>query len=362
MRRLRVLIVDDSVVMRRMISDMVLSDPSLEVAGIAHHGRIALAKIEQVSPDLVTLDLDMPEMDGLETLARIRADHPDLPVIMVSALTERGTQKTLDALAMGATDYVTKPSNLLPNPASAAEVREELLGKIKSLGQAHLSRGSGRGRKHGAVPEEPAHGRVEIVVIGVSTGGPNALMRLLPEMPAGFPVPLVVVQHMPPLFTRFLAERLEKVCTLRVREAVHGDKVEPGTIWIAPGDHHLEMERTERGVFVRLNQGPLENSCRPAIDPTFRSAVECFGSRVLGVIMTGMGHDGLQGARCVCDSGGQILAQDEKTSVVWGMPRFVVEEGLHDEVLPLDQLAAGIRQRVAVGRPGLGEVHAEARP
>jgi two-component system chemotaxis response regulator CheB len=145
MRRLRVLIVDDSVVMRRMISDMVLSDPSLEVAGIAHHGRIALAKIEQVSPDLVTLDLDMPEMDGLETLARIRADHPDLPVIMVSALTERGTQKTLDALAMGATDYVTKPSNLLPNPASAAEVREELLGKIKSLGQAHLSRGSGRG-------------------------------------------------------------------------------------------------------------------------------------------------------------------------------------------------------------------------
>jgi len=356
MRRLRVLIVDDSVVVRRMISDMILSDPSLEVAGIAHHGHIALAKIQQVSPDLVTLDLDMPEMDGLETLARIRAEHPDLPIIMVSALTERGTKLTLDALAMGASDYVTKPSSTLPNPSSVTEVREELLGKIKSLGMAQLSRNSGKRRRHAPTAEETVRSRVEIVVIGVSTGGPNALMRLLPEIPADFPVPLVVVQHMPPLFTRFLAERLEKVCVLRVREAAHGDKIEPGTIWIAPGDHHLEMERTATGVFVRLNQGPLENSCRPAVDPTFRSAVDCFGSRVLGIIMTGMGHDGLQGARCIYDSGGKILAQDEKTSVVWGMPRFVVEEGLPDEVVPLDQLAASIRQHVAVGRPPVGEL------
>jgi len=359
MRRLRVLIVDDSVVMRRMISDMVQSDPALEVAGIAHHGYIALAKIAQISPDIVTLDLDMPEMDGLETLARLRAEHPDLPVIIVSALTERGTQLTLDALAMGASDYVTKPSGVMPNAASVAEVRAELLGKIKSLGAAHLSRSPGRSRKHAVPAEDSAHARVEIVVIGVSTGGPNALMQLLPAIPTDFPVPLVVVQHMPPMFTRFLAERLEKVCSLKVREAAEGDKIEAGTIWIAPGDYHLEMVRTQRDVLVRLNQGPLENSCRPAVDPTFRSAVECYGSRVLGVIMTGMGHDGLQGSRCIYDGGGQILAQDEKTSVVWGMPRFVVEEGLPDEVLPLDRIAAGIRQRVSVGRPAPAEVHVE---
>jgi two-component system chemotaxis response regulator CheB len=359
MRRLRVLIVDDSVVMRRMISDMVQSDPALEVAGIAHHGYIALAKIAQVTPDIVTLDLDMPEMDGLETLTRLRAEYPDLPVIIVSALTERGTQMTLDALAMGASDYVTKPSSVMPNSSSVAEVREELIGKIKSLGAAHLSRSPGWAKKRVAVLDETAHSRVEIVVIGVSTGGPNALMQLLPDIPADFPVPLVVVQHMPPMFTRFLAERLTKVCKLKVREAAHGDKLEAGTIWIAPGDHHLEMERTSQEVLIRLNHGPLENSCRPAVDPTFRSAVECFGSRVLGVIMTGMGHDGLQGSRCIYDGGGQILAQDEKSSVVWGMPRFVVEEGLPDEVLPLDRLAAGIRKRVAAGRTPVDEYKAE---
>jgi two-component system chemotaxis response regulator CheB len=361
MRRLRVLIVDDSVVMRRMISDMVQSDPALEVAGIAHHGYIALAKIAQVTPDIVTLDLDMPEMDGMETLTRLRAEYPDLPVIIVSVLTERGTQLTLDALAMGASDYVTKPSGVMPNAASTAEVRHELISKIKSLGAAHLSRSPGWAKKRALPTDDTAHSRVEIVVIGVSTGGPNALMQLLPEIPADFPVPVVVVQHMPPLFTRFLAERLSKVCALQVREAAHGDKLTAGTIWIAPGDHHLEMERTKHDVIIRLNQGPLENSCRPAVDPTFRSAVECFGSRVLGVIMTGMGHDGLQGSRCIYDGGGQILAQDEKTSVVWGMPRFVVEEGLPDEVLPLDRIASAIRQRVAVGRETSKEIHAEAR-
>jgi two-component system chemotaxis response regulator CheB len=339
---------------------MIQSDPALEVAGIAHHGHIALAKIPQVSPDLVTLDLDMPEMDGLETLTRIRAEYPDLPVLIVSVLTERGTKMTLDALAMGATDYVTKPSGIVPHAASVTGVREELLAKIKSLGAAHLSRHYSRRTRPAAAQGEAARSRVEIVVIGVSTGGPNALMKVLPEIPADFAVPLVVVQHMPPLFTRFLAERLEKVCALQVKEAAHGDKLDPGTIWIAPGDHHLEMDRTDSGVVVRLHQGPLENSCRPAVDPTFRSAVECFGSRVLGVVMTGMGHDGLQGARCIYDGGGQILAQDEKTSVVWGMPRFVVEEGLPDEVLPLERLAAGIQQRVAIGRMAASELRAEA--
>jgi len=349
MRRLRVLIVDDSVVMRRMLSDMVQSDPALEVAGIAHHGHIALAKIPQVSPDLITLDLDMPEMNGLETLTRLRAEYPHLPVLIVSALTEQGTKLTLDALAMGASDYVTKPSSILPHSSNVAEVRDELIGKIKSLGAAHLSRNVGRG-KRSPHTDDDSRSRVEVVVIGVSTGGPNALMQMLPEIPENFPVPIVVVQHMPPMFTKFLAERLEKICHVHVKEAARGDRLEPGTIYIAPGDYHLEMDRTDHGVVIRLHQGPLENSCRPAVDPTFRSAVECFGSRVLGVVMTGMGHDGLQGARCIYDGGGQILAQDEKTSVVWGMPRFVVEEGLPDEVLPLDKLASGVIKRVMAGR------------
>jgi len=359
MRRLRVLIVDDSVVMRRMLSDMVQSDPALEVAGIAHHGLIALAKIPQLSPDLVTLDLDMPEMDGLETLKRIRVEFPNLPVLIVSALTEQGTKSTLDALSMGASDYVTKPSSISPNSSNAAEVREELIRKIKTIGAAHISRNAGRPKP--APSEDGARSRLEVVVVGVSTGGPNALMQILPEIPKTFPVPIVVVQHMPPMFTKFLAERLAKICQLHVKEAGQAEKVEPGTILIAPGDYHLEMHRVDRGVVTRLNQGPLENSCRPAVDPTFRSAVESYGSRVLGVIMTGMGHDGLQGARCIYDGGGQIIAQDEKTSIVWGMPRFVVEEGLPDEVLPLEKIASGIIRRVMVGRQASESARVEAK-
>jgi len=359
MRRLRVLIVDDSVVMRRLVSDMVQSDPALEVAGIAHHGRIALAKIPQIMPDIVTLDVDMPEMDGLETLTQIHAKYPGLPVIMVSGLTEAGAKLTLEALAMGAADYVMKPSGVGAHPCHAEQTRSELIGKIKALGTSKLSRQSAARTKAG--PED-GHSRVEIVVMGVSTGGPNALMQVLPGLSKDFPIPVLVVQHMPPLFTRFLAERLEKACSLRVREAVQGARLEPGTIWIAPGDFHMEVERRENGVTLRLHQGPPENSCRPSVDPAFRSAVEAYGSRVLGVVMTGMGHDGLQGARCIVDAGGQILAQDERSSVIWGMPRFVVEEDLADEVVSLGQLTEGIQRRVAAGRGKTTRPSVEARP
>ncbi len=351
------LIVDDSVVTRRLVSDMIQSDPALEVAGIAHHGRIALAKIPQVTPDLVTLDIDMPEMDGIETLSRIRAEYPELPVIMLSGLTEDGAKLTLDALAMGAADYVTKPSGVGTNPASVEETRTELIGKIKALGMGKLIRQPSSRRKG----DDDERSRIDVVVIGISTGGPNALVRLLPELPKDFPVPVLIVQHMPPLFTKLLAERLEKSCELSVKEAVEGARIEPGTIWIAPGDYHMEMERRTSGVELHLHQGPLENSCRPSVDPTLRSAIEAYGSRVLAVIMTGMGHDGLQGARCVFDAGGQVLAQDEASSVVWGMPRFVAEEGIADEVLPLNRMADGIRRHVSVGRNEASPATAEAR-
>ena len=345
MRRLRVLIVDDSVVARRLVSDMIASDPALEVAGIAHHGQIALAKIPQLSPDIITLDVDMPEMDGFETLTRLRAQYPHIPVIMLSGLTEKAAKLTLDALSMGASDYVSKPTSIGAEATDQAQVRTELIGKIKALCARKLSFERAQPRR-----KEGEERRVDIVVIGVSTGGPNALSNLLPGLPADFPVPVLVVQHMPPLFTRFLAERLASQCQLAVWEGVHGQLLEPGTIWIAPGDHHMVVEKAKVGPCLHLHQGPPENSCRPAVDPLFRSAVECYGPRVLGVVMTGMGQDGLQGARCIHDAGGEILAQDEASSVVWGMPRFVVEEGIVVAVLPLDQIERVIRSRVEIGR------------
>jgi two-component system chemotaxis response regulator CheB len=232
-----------------------------------------------------------------------------------------------------------------------AQVRQELIGKIKALCAKKLTTG---------VPADPAAGeapRLDVVVIGVSTGGPNALSNLLPRLQSSFPVPILIVQHMPPLFTRFLAERLAGQCALTVREAVHGSRPEAGSIWIAPGDYHMIVEKTEEGPRLHVHQGPPENSCRPSVDPLFRSAVECYGAHVLGVIMTGMGQDGLQGSRCIHDAGGQIVAQDEASSVVWSMPRCVVEEGIADAVLPLDQLAHDICARVEVGRRGLDEIH-----
>ncbi len=344
MRRLRVLIVDDSVVARRLISDMILSDPALEVAGIAHHGHIALAKIPQVTPDLITLDVDMPEMNGFETLIRLRRQYPHIPVIMLSGLTEEAAKLTLEALALGASDYVSKPTSVGIDAMDQSHVRQELISKIKALCAKKLVAN---------VPADPDAGeapRLDVVVIGVSTGGPNALSNILPQIPAMFPVPILIVQHMPPLFTRFLAERLAGQCALPVKEAVHGCKLEPGSIWIAPGDYHMVVGKAETGLQLNIHQGPPENSCRPSVDPLFRSAVECFGSHVLGVIMTGMGQDGLQGARCIHDAGGQVIVQDEASSVVWSMPKGVVEEGIADAVVPLDQLAQDICARVDVGR------------
>ena len=361
MPKLRVLIVDDSVVIRRLVSDIITADPDLEVAGVAANGRIALDRIPQVNPDIITLDVEMPEMDGLETLKELRKIYPRLPVIMFSTMTERGGVTTLDALSLGASDYVTKPANVGRVGEGIARVRDDLIPKIKALCGLRRSefRVPSSGLTQNPKPKTQnltfrnSGARVEIVAIGTSTGGPNALADLLPELPGDFPVPVVIVQHMPPIFTKLLADRLAARIPLEIAEGNAGDPLRPGKIWIAPGDYHMGLEKSAHGARVKLNQEPPENSCRPAVDVLFRSVVQVYGAGTLGVILTGMGQDGLRGCEYIHEAGGQVLIQDEASSVVWGMPGIVARAGLADKELPLNQLAGEIVRRVWQGRTGL---------
>jgi two-component system chemotaxis response regulator CheB len=346
------------VVVRRMVSDALVADPQLEVVGAAANGKIALARIPQVNPDIVILDVEMPELDGLATLERIRNSQPALPVIMYSTVTRRGAEATLDALAKGATDYVTKPSNV-GSAAQALEcIRMQLIPKIKAVcGRftkmevpAPLLAPEPRKRFLPPVGIPRRVARIEIVAVGVSTGGPNALADLLPALPGDFPVPVVIVQHMPPIFTRLLAERLEAKSQITVEEGAPGQPVQAGHAFLAPGNYHMIVQREEGSVRIQTNQEPPENSCRPAVDVLFRSVADTYGGGVLGVVMTGMGQDGLRGSERIREAGGQVFVQDEETSVVWGMPGFVANAGLADKVLPLQQLGSEIVRRVRAGR------------
>ena len=347
--RIRVLVVDDSVVIRRLVTHALEQDPDLEVVGAASNGAIGLQRIPQFNPDILTLDIEMPEMDGLETLRRVRREFPHLRVIMLSALTDRGAAVTLEALSLGADDYVTKASGEGSLDRSMTRLRDELVPKIKQF--FHLP-----GQSRAGARPEPAHVpatpparwdtpvfestkvRPKVVVIGVSTGGPTALGAILPELPAGFPLPVLIVQHMPPLFTRLLAERLHATCRLPVEEARQGEPVRAGKILIAPGDFHLKVASDGGGVRVCLDQSPPQNSCRPAVDALFTSIGEVYGGAAIALILTGMGQDGLRGAEVLKARGASVLAQDEASSVVWGMPGAVVNAGLADRVLPLDQV------------------------
>lgn len=358
MPKIRVLVVDDSVVFRRLLSDTLSSDPALEVVGTAAHGRIALQKIPQVNPDLVTLDVEMPEMDGLETLRELRKTWPRLPVIMFSSLTERGASETLDALALGATDYFTKPNNVGGLDAALDVLRKQLIPEIKALcgGVVHAPPARPTQIVHAAQPthqgaaQRPTRThtatRIEAVLIAASTGGPNALAAVFSALPGDLPVPIVIVQHMPPMFTRLLAERLTAEHRIPVEEASSGVHLQPGRAWIAPGDYHAITVRDGTSVRLLIHQDPPENSCRPAADVLFRAAARTFGNGCLAVVLTGMGQDGLRGCELIREAGGQILAQDEATSVVWGMPGYVARAGLADRVLPLSLIGPEIIDRV----------------
>jgi two-component system chemotaxis response regulator CheB len=345
--RIRVLVVDDSVVIRRLVAHALEEEPSLEVVGAASNGVIALQRIPQFNPDVLTLDIEMPEMDGLETLRRIRRDYPQLRVIMFSTLTERGAAVTLEALRLGADDYVAKVSNEGSLDRSMARLRQELVPKIKQFfrlpGQNNAAARPEASPVWRAAPLwQSMKVRPKVVVIGVSTGGPTALGAILPTLPAGFPLPILVVQHMPPLFTRLLAERLHSVCHLPVEEASQGAAVDAGKILIAPGDFHLKVVSQGAGVRACLDQSPPQNSCRPSVDALFASIGQVYGGAVIAVILTGMGQDGLRGAEILKAHGATVLAQDEASSVVWGMPGAVVNAGLADCVLPLDQVVPEI--------------------
>lgn len=311
MSKIRVLVVDDAVVVRSRVSKILSSDPSLDVVGVAANGRIALAKIPHVNPDVIILDIEMPEMNGLETLTVLQQIYPNLPVIMFSTSTRDGAAATLEALSLGASDYATKPSNLRSIEETTQHIRENLIPKIKLFGAA-----TNPFPKHITVAP-PLSRRIEqvaVVAIGVSTGGPKALAALLEKLPADLSVPILIVQHMPPMFTKLLAERLSSKCKLTVNEAIPGAVLKPGQVWIAPGDFHMVVQADDSVVRLATHQAPPENSCRPSVDVLLRSVVQVYGNQTLAVILTGMGQDGFRGCLCVREAGGQVLAQDEATS------------------------------------------------
>lgn len=350
MLKIRILVVDDSVVVRRMLTNILSGDLTIEVVGTAPNGRIALAKITQVNPDLILLDVAMPEMDGLETLAAIRKTHPQLPVIMFSVLTKLAAMATLDALALGANDYVTKPAKMGSKEAVSQYIRRELIPKINLFHSSSvvertklISRSPSQRQSRSQLEKSNP---IKIIAIGGSTGGPEALYALLSELPANFQVPVLIVQHMPPVFTKLLAERLTAKCQIRVDEGKTGDLLEPGQVWIAPGDYHLIVERDGTKVRLRTNQAPPENSCRPSVDVLFRSVARIYQDAVLAIVLTGMGQDGLHGCECIREVGGQVLVQDKASSVVWGMPGIVANAGLADRILPLDRMASEIISKI----------------
>jgi two-component system, chemotaxis family, protein-glutamate methylesterase/glutaminase len=351
-RRIRVLVVDDSVVMRRVLSDVINSDPELEVTGYAANGQIALNLLDQLSPDVITLDIEMPVMDGLETLKSLRKRRLDIPTIMFSTLTERGAAATIDSLALGASDYVAKPTDLGSYEAAKERIRDALLPKIKALCWKQTRSERGAENFPSNLRRRPRRiGRIDVVAIGSSTGGPNALAQVLPALPREFPIPILIVQHMPPAFTRFLAQRLSSLCALPVEEAVAGELVKPGKVWVAPGGFHLSVSSDAAYPKLHITSAPPENSCRPSVDVLFRSLVPVFSNRILAVMLTGMGQDGLRGCEMLASAGAEILAQDEATSVVWGMPGFVAKAGLADAILPLGEIGAKVVECAAAFRP-----------
>ncbi|MGG5257730.1 chemotaxis-specific protein-glutamate methyltransferase CheB [Phycicoccus avicenniae] len=360
--------VDDSPTVRRIVGEALRGLPGVELGGQAVNGREGLALIDEVRPDAVVLDIEMPVMNGIETMRELHRTRPALPVIMFSTLTERGARATFDALAAGARDYVTKPSSQSGLVESVATIRRELGERLVALcpprepapEAPERPRARPTGRRTGPVATVPRpgsglasdhSGRVDVLAVGASTGGPEALGVFLEGLPRGLAVPVLVVQHMPPVFTRLLAERLDRSTELSVHEAVDGEPLRPGVVHVAPGDRHLTVVGSPAAPSVALTDAEKEHHCRPAVDVLFRSLATVFGRRTLAVVLTGMGADGAAGAGEIAGSGGIVLAQDEATSVVWGMPGAVVSAGHASRVLPLTTMASIVGARVAVGRP-----------
>jgi two-component system chemotaxis response regulator CheB len=358
-RRIRVMIVDDAVVVRGLFARWVEAEPDLEVVASLRTGREAVNQVERADPDVVVLDVDMPELDGIAALPLLLEKKRDLVVIMASTLTRRNAEISLKALSLGAADYIPKPASNREVTGSPS-FRRDLIEKIRQLGlrSKRLRLGNLRARTVGteapaalppklrASPEQPIALRPlpatapRVLVVGSSTGGPQALNAIVTQIGSVLDrAPVLITQHMPPTFTTILAEHLARLTKRPVREAVEGEEVNAGTIYLAPGGRHMSVVRRDGIAVIALNDGALVNFCKPAVDPLFSSAAEVWGPKVLGLVLTGMGSDGLRGAQAIAAAGGCILAQDEPTSVVWGMPGQVAHAGLCSAVLPLDEIA-----------------------
>lgn len=341
MSPVRVLVVDDSALMRKLIPQILRTDPSIEVVGTAMDGKFGLRKLEELNPQVVTLDLDMPGMSGIEMLKEITRSRR-VPVIVVSSHSTQGAAVTLQALALGAFDFVAKPADV---SARMPEIADELIRKIKA---AALSRGAHLKpildiRPQSRNGQAPKLGPSRIVAVGVSTGGPHALQVMLPQFPADFPGSIVVVQHMPEGFTEMFARRLDEMCAIRVKEAQSGDLLLAGRALICPGSRHIKVKRLPLGDVVVLNEEPRVNGHRPSADVLFKSLAEEFGPKGIAVLMTGMGEDGALGMGTVKAAGGLTIAQSEESCVVYGMPKAAIEQGFAQRVVSLDLLATTLQ-------------------
>jgi two-component system, chemotaxis family, protein-glutamate methylesterase/glutaminase len=343
MKKVSVLVVDDSALMRKVIPQMLEADPSIEVVGTAMDGTFCLKKIEELRPSVVTLDLQMPGMNGIDTLKEIMRRHP-VPVIVVSSHSTEGASVTLKALGLGAFDFVTKPQDATGH---MAETAKELIAKIKAAAQCKVVHpGSFRGAaapmgKISVAKSAPVPSK--LVAIGISTGGPQALEFMLAQLPPDFPGSIVVVQHMPENFTEMFARRLDELCSLRVKEAQSGDSLQAGRVLICPGNRHIKVKRMALGDVVVLNDDTRVNGHRPSADVLFHSVAREFGSQAIAALMTGMGDDGAEGLGAVKKAGGMTIAQSEESCVVYGMPKAAIERGYATRVITLDGMAATLQ-------------------
>ncbi len=372
-KNLRVLVVDDTIVYRKAISDIIEEIPGVELAGVAHNGKIALAKIATLKPDILTLDIEMPQMNGIEVLEEIHKSKLGIGAIMVSTLTAEGSDMTMRALELGAFDFILKPQSKNQTEGKK-EIRAALEPILKAFARSRFSSSllqrTGRivptgipagkptalrsltvANAPGSAPVRPAavrRGKSEIVTIGISTGGPNALNQMLPKLPGNLGVPVLIVQHMPPVFTKSLAASLDKKCQMRVKEAENGENLLPDVVYIAPGGKQMKLVAGTDGLNrkIKITDDPPENSCRPSVDYLFRSIGDYYVGRTTAVIMTGMGSDGTKGLGILKDKGAYIIGQDEASCIVYGMPKAPAELGYLDIVAPLGKIAEEIVKSV----------------
>jgi len=341
----KVLIVDDSAFMRNTLSSMISTDPEIQVVGVARDGAEAVEKVAQMKPDIVTLDVEMPKMNGIEALRLIMAKTP-VPVVMVSSMTTEGAKATLDALEIGAVDFI--PKNLSDLSLNIVKIKDHLIEKIKKIGKRGLplfKRVSSPPKllQMPATSHSVSHRRINVVAIGSSTGGPKALQNIITKLPKDFPVPILIAQHMPPNFTGPFAERLNQISAMEVKEAESGEVIVKGVVYIAPGRGHMSIMRKKiTETVISISENRPDYIYRPSVDALMLSAVECFSGHVLGVILTGLGNDGLIGMKEIKNNGGRTIAESESTCVVYGMPKVVIESGIADKIVPVDEVAGEI--------------------